>query len=102
MRQFNSTTKRVGTKVYQSTYMGMVIRAGVQYPLNEGNFFTLRMSENTEAWVQNISAEDFEEICDRLKLTTVTVIHLPDEECCFIADSRIPTTWLRRLPEQLR
>jgi len=64
------------------------------FPIKHGNNFTLKMHDGKSTWVKNMSAEDFKEICKRINLTTVEVLYLPDNDECYIIDSRIPRGWL--------
>jgi len=87
--------QRVGTKIYGQTLMAVV---GNDFPHNFGNYFSLRMQNGSHATVQNISAEDFEEICKLKNLITVEVLHFVDTDYCYVIDSRIPRSWFREVP----
>ena len=86
-----SIIRSVAVKIGSCTAVPML----GDYPLRAGNFFTLKMYDGEWAWVQNISAEDFEEICKRKKLYSVSVLYLPEHKKCFIIDTRIPWDWYR-------
>jgi len=70
--------------------MGVV---ATEYPIRSGNRFTLTMHDGNNARVQNMSAEDFTEICKRKKLYSVEVLYIPDERICYVIDGVIPRDW---------
>ena len=86
-----SIIRRVAAQIGQQELVGVL----GDYPLRRGNKFTLKMCDGKWAWVQNISAEDFEEICKREKLYSVFTLYLPEHNACFIIDDRIPWNWYR-------
>lgn len=86
-----SIIRTVGTEMGIQTLLGVVTN---KYPIRWGNDFTLKMHDNKTAWVKNISAEDFKEICERENILAVEVLYFPDEGTCFVIDARIPRTCL--------
>lgn len=93
-----SIIRRVAVQVGAQTLMAVLGDS----PIRDGNKFTLKMYDGKWAWVQNISAEDFEEICKREKLYSVVALYLPEHNACFIIDDRIPWDWYREyVPRKL-
>lgn len=93
-----SIIRRVAVQVGTQTLMAV----WGDHPIRRGNRFTLKMYDGNWAWVQNISVEDFEEICKREKLYSVVALYLPEHNACFIIDDRIPWEWYREyVPREL-
>lgn len=84
---------RVGAQVGMQTLMAAL----GEHPLGFGNKFTLKMEDGTWAWVQNISQEDFSEICKRKRIYSVYVLYLVDTDKCLVVDDRIPLDWYRNI-----
>lgn len=86
-----SIIRMVATKINCSTYMGSL----GEFPRPCGNYFTLKMHDDKYAWVQNITAENLEEICKRKNIHSIEILYLPKENKCFVIDDRIPRNWFR-------
>ena len=93
-----SIIRRVAVQVGVQTLMSV----WGEHPIRRGNQFTLKMHDGKWAWVQNISVEDFQELCKRKKLYAVVVLYLPEHNKCFVIDDRIPCDWYREyVPRKL-
>ena len=86
-----SIIRRVAVQVGVQTLMAV----WGDHPIRSGNRFTLKMYDGKWAWVQNISVEDFVEICKIKKLYSVVALYLPEHNACFVIDDRIPWEWYR-------
>jgi hypothetical protein len=82
---------KVGSKVIGHSLMYI---EKDESPYREGNGFSLQSPYGKELFIQNISYEDFEEICRRKNLYNVEV--LVDGDRCYVIDSRIPRDWFRK------
>lgn len=90
--------EHVAIGVRNATLMNVEVGPDTEYPLSNGNHFTLRTSLG-DAWVENMRLENYERIVQLKTLRRVEVLVLFDTDRtppqrCFIVDTRIPRDWL--------